>query len=495
MNRTRLFNLLSIAFAGAAAAMLVLAALLPFYLLFKIDYAPTLASNAIIERTPPDNAIALQNALGPLSFPFALLGGIMLVAMLGLVVGPVQALLRRVNPLVALVGASLFMPLLVWSCFPDHMTPLALAPFLATGPLLHLITRRDPTRLASGQGISRRDFLLRMGVFSFGGLALSVIDGLPLFLSALNATRPGSKLFDFAAPAPRAAGFPAPRSLPEVTPSESFYVMRKFPTVVPPASPDFQLVIDGAVDRALRLSMDELRAMPRTDSYITRQCVSNPVGGPLISTALFSGVPLRDVLANAGVQAGAVQVKFYGRDGYDESVSVEYALQHGLIAYAMNGTALSEAHGPPLKMEIPGLYGFKNMKWLTRIELITAPYRGIWAREGWTETAIYKTMSRIDAVTLTSDGSATACGVAFAGLRGIAGVEVQVNDGEWRPATLHTPPLSGQTWVQWRADLPERGDLSVTCRASDGAGERQIETKQTQFPDGASGLHTMAVKL
>jgi len=495
MTRTRLFNSLSIAFAGAAAVMLILAVLLPFYLLFKIDYAPTLASNAIIERTPPDNAIGLQNALGPLSFPFALLGGIMIVGMLGLAVGPLHALLRRVNPLVAVVGASLFMPLLIWLCFPDHMTPLALAPFLATGPLIHLMTRRDPARLASGKGISRRDFLARAGVFSFGGLALSVIDGLPVYLSALNATKPGSKLFDFAAPAPRAAGFPAPGAPPEVTPAESFYVMRKFPTVVPPASPDFQLVIDGAVDRALRLSVDDLRGMPRNDAYITRQCVSNPVGGPLISTALFSGVPLRDVLANAGVQADAVQVKFYGRDGYDESVPIEYALQHGLVAYAMNGTALSEAHGPPLKMEIPGLYGFKNMKWLTRIELITAPYRGIWAREGWTESAIYKTMSRIDAVTRNPDGGVTACGVAFAGIRGVAGVEVQINGGEWRPAALHTPPLSGQTWVQWRADLPERGDLTVTCRAVDGTGERQIEAKQQQFPDGASGLHTLSMSL
>jgi DMSO/TMAO reductase YedYZ molybdopterin-dependent catalytic subunit len=498
-NRTLpLLQALTVAFDGAIAVLIILAVLLPLYLALKIDYAPTLVSNAIIERTPPDNAIALQNALGALSFPFALMGGIMIMASLGLPVGLLYGLFRKNRALAAGI-ASLLMPALAFLLFPDHMTPVALVPLLAVGPLLLWLTRRPVAPPAAepptGAGLTRRALLQRAAIFSVGGLALSVIDGFPVFVAALNATKPGARLFDFTAPAPRKPEFPAPGGVAEITPAESFYVMRKFPTVVPPVAPDFRLVIDGLVDRPQQLSLDELYKLPRQDTYLTRQCVSNPVGGSLISTAYFSGVPLADLIKTAGIQAGAVQLKFYGRDGYEESVPVGYALAHGLIAYAMNGTALSDAHGAPLKMEIPGLYGFKNMKWLTRIEAIGTPFQSIWAHEGWTETANYKTMSRVDSIAANPAGGTTLCGVAFAGIRSITTVEVQVNGGPWQDALLHLPPLNGQTRVQWRLDIPDRGALTVAVRATDGEGAPQIADKQPQFPDGASGYHTVTVTI
>ncbi len=495
MRRLRLLqNLLGAAFAGAAAVMIILAVLLPFYLIVRIDYAPTLASNAIIEHTPPDNAIALQNLLGAFSFPFALLGGIMLIAMLGLIVGSAYALLRRVSTPFAVVAASALLLLLVTAAFPDHMSLTALAPLAAAGPLIGLISRRDPSLLAAGEGISRRVILQRAALFSFGGLILSAIDGFPVYQAALNAARAGRKLFDYAAPAARGSGFPAPGALPEVTPVEDFYVMRKFPTVVPPAAPDWKLIIDGLVEQPLALSFEAIQVFPRADMYMTRECVSNPVGGNLISTALFSGAKLADVLKGAGLKPETQQLVFYGRDGYSESVLLAYALEHGLLAYAMNGVFLPEAHGSPLKVEVPGLYGFKNMKWLIRIEAVDKPYKSIWAQQGWTETAVYKTMSRIDGVTL-NDSSATICGVAFAGTRGISTVEVQINGGDWQAATLHTPPLSDQTWVQWRLDTTQRGALTIIVRTVDGSGTPQIESKQPQFPDGASGYHTVQLTL
>jgi DMSO/TMAO reductase YedYZ molybdopterin-dependent catalytic subunit len=493
--RPSLKNVLAAAFAGGASVVIILAVLLPFYVLFKIEYAPTLVSNSIIERTPPDNAILLEKFLGPLSFPFALMGGIMFTAMIGLIVGLVYAAVRRIHPILAILTASLLMPALLWGLFPIHLTPLAMTPFLATGLILALLTRADPVKFANPEGISRRELLTRMVGFGFGGLILSVIDGFPVFLAALNATQPGSPLFGWGTPAARNAKFPAPGNVPEITPNTEFYVMRKFPTVVPPVSPEFRLVIDGLVDQPLQLSLSEIFAFPRHDVYLTRQCVSNPVGGYLISSALFSGARLAEVLAKAGVSPSVKYLKFYGRDGYEESVPLFYALEHGMIAYGMNGLALSEAHGAPLKIEVPGLYGFKNMKWLTRIEAINVPFQSVWAREGWTETAIYKTMSRIDAVRLAPDGTVTACGIAFAGLRGINKVEVQVNNGGWREAVLHTPPLSDRIWVQWRIDLPERGNMQVRVRATDGTGTPQIATKQAQYPDGASGYHSVTVSL
>jgi DMSO/TMAO reductase YedYZ molybdopterin-dependent catalytic subunit len=494
------------AFAGAAAVMIILAVSLPLHLIFKTEFVPTHISNAIIERTPPDNAIALQNALGALAFPFALMGGIMITGMFGFVGGLVYNALRRFGdqevPSVYLSG--IVVGLIAFLLFPQHVSLGSAAPLLLTGYAIRSFRR--PNRNAPSakhlspadpDGFTRRAFLRNVGIFSVGGLILSVIDGFPVFLAALNASKPGTQLFAWTAPAARKQEFPAPGVPPEVTPVEAFYEMRKFPTVVPPAAPDFKLVIDGLVNTPLQLSMSDLLALPRTDTYITRQCVSNPVGGSLISTALFSGVPLRDVIDKAGLQPGVVQLKFYGRDGYEESVPVEYALQNGLIAYAMNGATLPDNHGTPLKMEIPGLYGFKNMKWLTRIEAINKPFQGVWAREGWTQDAFYKTMSKIDAVTLNPKGGTTIAGIAFTTLskKGIQAVQVQVNGGTWQDATLHTPPLSERTWVQWRLDVPDRGALTIGCRAVAGDGEAQIEAKQQQFPDGASGLHTVTINV
>ena len=170
------------------------------------------------------------------------------------------------------------------------------------------------------------------------------------------------------------------------------------------------------------------------------------------------------------------------------------ALDRGLLVYAMNGLLLPDAHGAPLKVEVPGLYGFRNMKWLTRIELVSDPFQSIWTLEGWTARD-YKTMSRIDAITKNPNGGTTIAGIAFAGLHGIQRVEVQVNGGQWQPATLHQPPISANSWTQWRLDITERGTLTVTVRATDEHGLAQIRENHPQFPDGATGLHSMTVAL
>jgi hypothetical protein len=235
--------------------------------------------------------------------------------------------------------------------------------------------------------------------------------------------------------------------------------------------------------------------MARSDLYLTRQCISNPVGGSLISTAMMSGVMLADVMNQVGVKPGAVDFVFYGRDGYSESVPIAYALEHGLLAYAINGMYLPEIHGAPLRLEVPGLYGFKNMKWLDRIEVADQHYVAIWEEQGWTGQPIVKTMSRIDVIKPTERGMLIA-GIAYAGLRSISAVEVRVNEGVWQPAIIHVPPLANRTWVQWRAAIEEvtKGDeLTVSVRAVDGEGNSQIDAQQKQFPDGASGFHTKIV--
>jgi hypothetical protein len=208
----RLKNNIGWAFAGAAAVMIILAVSLPFHLIFKTEFVPAQITDAIIERTPPDNAIALQNALGALSFPFALMGGIMFAGMFGFAGGLVYNALRRFDAqeVAAIWLSGISVALLTWVLFPQHVTINSLAIFIATGFAIRWLTRR---RLAEKPAPSitkraptdtpespftRREFLRNAALFSFGGLILSTIQGLPVFIAALNAAKPGIKLFAWA---------------------------------------------------------------------------------------------------------------------------------------------------------------------------------------------------------------------------------------------------------------------------------------------------------
>lgn len=483
---------LSYAVSGGAAAMLVLALLLLLHVLLgagRVPFVPLEVADVIIETTPADNALLLQRIFGAAALPTAILGGIMLVASLGMISGAMFGLLCGASLPAAVIAAALLHPTLVYVCFfQNRPLSVSLLPLLLTGPAIAWLTRRDAMRPDSNW--SRRRILRRLAMFSLGGIALAVVKGLPTVISELGALKAAGSLFDFTPPAPRAVGFDIPDLAPEVTPVADFYKMRKFPTPIPAVPANWRLVIDGLVGSPVTLSLDDLLALPRTDVMLTRQCISNPVGGSLISTALMSGVTLGDILTRVGARPDATEVVFYGRDGYTEKVAVDYGRAHGLITYAMNGVMLPEVHGAPARIEMPGLYGFKSLKWLDRIEVIEGRHVAIWEAQGWTATPIVKTMSRIDTVQPTADGALMA-GIAFAGMRSISRVEVQVNGGEWQPAALHAPPLAATTWMQWRLATSLQDAVRVRVRAVDGDSQPQIETDQKQFPDGATGLHTV----
>jgi DMSO/TMAO reductase YedYZ molybdopterin-dependent catalytic subunit len=495
-NMTRFLRILNAALAGAASVVIILAVMLPFWLLRGLDYAPQVASDYIIEHTPPDTAIRLQNALGALAMPSALLGGVMYIAMIGLFAGVGYTLIKPRSRSLAILMASLIELAIAIFFFPNLLEKsFALAPLIFTGLILDRLAHHKPlTTHTAEAGFSRREMLSRLALFSFGGLVVSAIDAWPVYQSALNAVHPGRRIADFTPPKARVVGFDSPGLTSEVTPAENFYVMRKFATPIPSIRPDWVLTIDGLVTKPLTLRFEDLLALPKTEMFITRQCVSNPVGGNLISTAWMTGVKLADLLSQSGLRSEAIECVFYGGDTYSESVPLAYARDHGLLIYAMNGELLAPAHGAPLRVELPGLYGFKNMKWLDHIALVDKHYTAIWEQEGWTTHANYKTMSRIDGVRKVGD-RVEIVGIAFAGLRGIQAVEIRINDGAWQPAILNSPPLSDETWVQWRAATQTTGALTLQVRAIDGLGAPQIETEQSQYPDGASGLHTIMVKI
>lgn len=286
---------------------------------------------------------------------------------------------------------------------------------------------------------------------------------------------------------------------PEVTPVGKFYTISKnvFDPVVDAKT--WRLHVKGLVERPYTLTYDELRGLPAVEQYATLECISNEVGGNLISNALWKGAPLRDLLNRAGIKTGATELILRARDGYSDSFPLHKALAEGtILAWEMNGVSLPKQHGFPARVIVPGIYGMKNVKWLTELEIADYDYKGYWESRGWSDEAIYKTMSRIDvpAAGQVDPHSPYLGGIAFAGDRGIKGVEVSLDGGTtWRQAMLK-PALSPYTWVLWALEWDPAADLlagshAVQVRAVDGTGTVQIAVGSPPLPDGASGYHTV----
>lgn len=261
------------------------------------------------------------------------------------------------------------------------------------------------------------------------------------------------------------------------------------------------LEIGGAVEKAYRLTYEELLDLEAVERPHTLECISNEIGGDLISTAIWVGVPMADLLARAMPKADAYDAVLTSVDGYTDSIRIAKALDPDtLVAYLMNGVTLPEEHGYPVRALIPGIYGMKNVKWLQRIEVVTYDFQGYWMERGWSDVAGYNTHVRIDtpsAVPRLTDGKVLIAGIAFAGQRGIAKVEVST-DGEktWTEAALETPP-GRQTWRRWRFSWtpPAPGRYRLVARATDGQGSVQTRVQRPPFPDGSSGYHAVEVSI
>ncbi len=288
----------------------------------------------------------------------------------------------------------------------------------------------------------------------------------------------------------------------DVTPTEDFYVVSKNIAGFDPdvSLPGWRLIVDGLVDEELVLTLDDLQTMPVTTDFNTLMCISYRVGGELIGNAGWTGVALRDVLQRAGVDAEAAYLKFTSADDYTESLPLEAAMdEDARLVWLMNDEPLTRKHGFPLRALVPGRYGMKNPKWITRLTLEPEESEGYWAARGWSRSAFIQTMSRFDVPGRNSRiaaGLSALRGVAFAGERGISRVEVSIDSGEsWADAEVR-PPLSDLSWVRWEHDFqaePPRQTLVV--RATDGTGRRQIMEARDPLPEGATGYHRRPVRI
>jgi len=283
------------------------------------------------------------------------------------------------------------------------------------------------------------------------------------------------------------------------TPNKDFYIIHT--ALAPPSiSPeDWQLRIHGMVDRELTFSYQDLLDRQLTEAWVTLCCVSNEVGGDLIGNAWWSGVLIRELLAEAGVKPDANAVRQTSRDGWDcgtPLAALTDPKRNAMLAVAMNGQPLPVQHGFPVRMVVPGLYGYVSAcKWIVDLEVTTFDkFSAYWTDRGWSEKGPVKTESRIDVPrngASVKAGTLRVGGSAWAQHTGIAKVEFQLDGGPWQEADLGRVP-GADTWVQWAGTVDvAAGEHRIFVRATDASGYTQTPVKADVVPNGATGWHNI----
>jgi DMSO/TMAO reductase YedYZ molybdopterin-dependent catalytic subunit len=282
-----------------------------------------------------------------------------------------------------------------------------------------------------------------------------------------------------------------------ITPNSDFYVVSKN-VIDPSVQVDrWSLELTGLVRTPHSWTLAQLQALDSESRIITLECISNEVGGHLISTAQWRGVTLKTLLAAAGgALPSATHLIFYGVDSYATSLPLEVLFEaETLLAWEMNGEPLPEPHGFPLRALVAGRYGEQSAKWLSRIEITDHPFKGFYQSQGWGDGPL-STMSRIDTPTgHATVGPLTVSGIAFGGLHAITRVEVSADGGStWHDATLlpETAPQAWRFW-QWTWHPATPGRYTLMVRATDSTGNPQIGKMQPGVPNGATGWHTVQV--
>nr|MDQ2883609.1 molybdopterin-dependent oxidoreductase [Actinomycetota bacterium] len=297
---------------------------------------------------------------------------------------------------------------------------------------------------------------------------------------------------------PPGADFAADGSPTFITRNADFYRVDVNLTLPQLRTADWRLRIHGMVNREVNLNWSELTSRPLIERPVTMTCVSNEVGGPYLSTANFTGVLLADILKQAGVAPGADQVFTTSVDGWTSGTPTATLLdpaRQAMLVIGMNGEPLPIEHGFPVRMLVPGLYGFvSGTKWITDMEFTTFDAKqAYWLQRGWGQRAPIKTMSRIDSPGPFERVSPNTpiTGVAWAQTRGIDKVEVRLDHGQWRPAELSTE-VNVDTWRMFRLrGRWEPGAHVAEVRATDKTGYTQTADRAAPIPDGATGWHSV----
>jgi DMSO/TMAO reductase YedYZ molybdopterin-dependent catalytic subunit len=444
-----------------------------------------------------------------------LLGGIGVVLAVVAVILGILSVRRRI---IGLVGLAVFGALGVTAALTRPTSTLvdALPSVVgAAAGALTLVSLRARIPLdgqdadgavAPAIGVERRRFLL--GGLAAVGAAVAA-GGLGQMLSrrfAADESRAAVAIpeaGDAAAAAPAGADFGIDGLSPFFTPNEEFYRVDTALIVPAVAAEDWSLRVHGMVDREITLKFEQLVARDLIERDITLACVSNEVGGEYIGNARWVGAPLAALLEEAGVDPAADQLVSRSVDGFTVGTPTAAVMdgRDAMLAVRMNGEPLPLEHGFPVRILVPGLYGYVSAtKWVTELELSTFdafdPY---WIKRGWAEQAPIKTQSRIDTpkplAKVPAQGAVIA-GVAWAQHRGIDRVEVRIDEGPWLDAELSAQDTI-DTWRQWRYPWTDAtpGNHSLQVRATDADSDTQTPDRAEPFPDGATGQHQLVVAL
>ena len=502
---------------GAAAGAVVVALMFGLRLSAGIQALPDVAADAMTLVLPGSVFGFLIDRLQEYGRPSLLVGvAVGLVALCGLLGAIAATRLSRLGHLprggaIAAALAVLTLPIVFLGAGEDAVGPaIATAAYwtLFAGLLEVGLSPAAARPLVAQHATERRALLLGAGALA--GLWLATYLGGRLGRAAsLGGTRPTVA----ATPPPSPATTPIPGAtdptpvdafpgLKGITTTKDFYVITKNglddPTI---DAGRWRLQIGG--QRPYALGYDELRGLPVYEAPRTLECISNIVGGSLISTAIFSGPPLKDLLERAGLPTGTKEIRFNCADGYTESLPLDAALDPTtIVAHTMNGEPLSKEHGFPARLLLSGRYGVKNPKWLSALVPVAQSYNGYWEQRGWNKDAFVRTFSRLD---LPQDGAIVPAGgpypfirgVGYAGSRGISKVEISFDSGKTWDTTQLRRVLPRDNWMPFTYvwTPPGPGAYEVVVRAYDGDGLVQDAAEHDSFPDGATGLHRTSIKV
>jgi len=293
------------------------------------------------------------------------------------------------------------------------------------------------------------------------------------------------------------------RIVQPITPNDLFYCVTK--NVVDPRVDVglWHLEVSGLVQNRAVYRFADFKSITPVEQETTLMCISNGLDAGLMSNAVWKGVPMHDLLDMAAPLANAAKVRLHGVDNYTDTISLEKAMDPAtIIAYEMNGVPLPHRHGYPARVVVPGYFGEKHVKWLTRIEVTTADAKGFYETQGWGPDFMVPTRSRIDVpyhderiAMRDAQNGISVKGVAFGGDRGITKVEVSFDDGgNWTEAKIDYLGTK-LTWALWSFDWrpQDADDYTLVVRATDGEGELQEWDSDRPFKSGVTGFHKILV--
>lgn len=448
------------------------------------------------DHTPGPLAVKLVHLVKHADKPLLIAMTTIVVLLLAVGLG----VLARTRPLYSEIGILVVSAIgLAAILHQPHVDGSAVLAVLVGLPIWIIVLRALVAR-ARPEPDGRRDFLLIAGgVVVVSGLALWAGRAISAGTRAVERARSKLRLRVNAGVEPADAAVGVPGIVPWRTSGGDFYridTALSIPAIEPSS---WKLRIHGMVDREIEVTYEQLIARKLSEGWVTLCCVSNPVGGNLISNAFFSGVPVRELLAEAGVHPDADAVLQTSYDNWTCGTPLSALTDDRLaiLAVAMNGEPLPLEHGFPVRTVVPGLYGYVSAtKWVVDMEVTQfSRFQAYWTQRGWSQNGPVKTESRID---VPSSGARVPAGmvgiggVAWAQHTGIERVEIQVDGGPWLRAELGGVPDT-DTWVQWGLRVPlGSGQHQVAVRATDRSGYTQTPVQHDVVPDGATGWDSIS---